>query len=125
MEGDMFVILLRHRKDIGTIRHKHVTAVFIGSHILCFAFFEGVQLCSIVAFNPAGFVHLQRLPAAFSLILMLQSILNYLKLQLTNRSNNLSTIQLADKQLCYTFVHQLRHTFVQLFEGKGRRSQCI
>ena len=37
----MFVVILRHLEDVGRVCHKDITTVFVGGHILGFAFFEG------------------------------------------------------------------------------------
>ena len=46
---------------------------------------------------------------------MLQTVLNDFKLQLSYGSDDLTAVQLAHKELCDTFVHQLCYTFIQLF----------
>ena len=70
MEGDMLVVLLRHAEHVRAIGHEDVATFLISSHILRLAFLEGVEFGIIVALYPAGFVHLQRLPLTFGLILM-------------------------------------------------------
>ena len=62
---------------------------------------------------------MHRLPTALRIILILKAILNNLKLQLANRTDNLAPVELVDKQLCHTFVHQLVDTFFQLFSLHG------
>ena len=46
---------------------------------------------------------------------MQQPILDHLKLQLTHRTDDLPSVELIDKELCHTLVHQLLDTLVQLF----------
>ena len=64
---------------------------------------------------------------------MQQPVLNDLKLQLTYRTDNLATVELIDKHLGHTLVHQLIEPFVQLlglhrvgildiFEHLGRKT---
>ena len=50
---------------------------------------------------------------------MQQAIFNDFKLKLANRSDNFATIKLVGKQLRYAFVHQLVHSFSQLFRFHG------
>ena len=45
---------------------------------------------------------------------MLQAVLDNLKLQLSYRTDNLATVELTDKQLCHTFVHELANALVKL-----------
>ena len=97
MEFDILVVILRHLEDVAAICHKDVATLFVLRHILGFAFLEHLQLGFVVALYPAGLVHLQWLPTAFGLVLMLQAVLDNLKLQLTNRTHDLAAIELADK----------------------------
>ena len=53
---------------------------------------------------------------------MQQAVLDNFKLQLSYGSDNLSTIKLVDKELSYTFVHQLLNTLVKLL---GLHRVCI
>ena len=115
MERDMFIVLLRHGEDVGGVCHEDIPAFFVRRHVLCLAFLEGVEFGIVVGLNPAGFVHLERLPLAFGLVLMLQAVLDDFKLQLSHRSDNLTAIELAHKELCHTFVHELVDTLVKLF----------
>ena len=48
MEFYFWEILLCHLKNIARIGKKHITFVFIQSHILVFAFFEISQLCKLI-----------------------------------------------------------------------------
>ena len=111
----MLVILLRHVQHIGAIGHKHIATFFVGSHILCLAFLEHIEFGIVVTLDPAGFVHLQRLPFTFGLVFVLQAVLDDLKLELSHRTDDLTTVQLADEELRYTFVHELVHTLFELF----------
>ena len=59
------------------------------------------------------------LPTALGVVLVLQTILDNLKLQLTNGTDNLATIELVDEQLGNTLVHQLVDTLLQLLRLHG------
>ena len=54
------------------------------------------------------------LPTALGIILVLQTVLDHLKLKLTHGSHNAATIKLVDKQLCHTLVHQLLQSLLEL-----------
>ena len=54
------------------------------------------------------------LPTAFGIVFVLQTVLDDLKLKLSNGTNNLAAIELVDEQLRNTFVHQLVDAFLQL-----------
>ena len=47
---------------------------------------------------------------------MFEAVLDHLKLQCSNRSDNLTSIHLTGEQLRHTLVHQLIDSFCQLFE---------
>ena len=82
----MFVILLRHIEHIGAIGHKHIPAFLVVRHVLRLAFLEHIEFRIVVTLDPAGFIHLQRLPFAFRLILVLEAVLNDLELELSHPS---------------------------------------
>ena len=114
MELDILVVVLRHLEDVAAICHKDIATLFVLRHILGFAFLEHLQFLFVIGLYPAGLEHLQWLPTAFGLVLMLQAVLDNFKLQLSYRADNLAAIELADKQLCYTFVHELANALVKL-----------
>ena len=58
---------------------------------------------------------MHRLPAAFGIVLVLQTILDHLKLQLAHGADNLTVIKLVDKQLGHALIHQLVDTLLKLF----------
>ena len=115
MEFDVLVVLLRHGEDIGRVCHEDIPSFFVGRHVLRFAFLEGVQFGIVVGLDPAGFIHLEGLPFAFGLVLVLQAVLDDFKLKLSHRTDDLTTVELADKELCDTFVHELVNTLFELF----------
>ena len=57
---------------------------------------------------------MQRLPATLGAILVEQSILDHLKLKLTDGTDDASAVELIDKELCYTFAHELVGTLDEL-----------
>ena len=81
--------------------------------------FKGVESFFVVAFNPAGFVEVYGLPAAVGAIFMQQAILYNFKLQLPNSANDFAIVELIDKQLRHTLVHELLNAFVELFGFHG------
>ena len=52
---------------------------------------------------------------------MLQAVLDDLELELSHRSDDLTTVELAHKELRYTFVHELVDTLIELFLLHGIR----
>ena len=119
MELDVFEVLLRHAQHVAAIGQEHVAAVLILGHVLVFALLEVLQLLWIVALNPAGLIQMYGLPAAFGVVLVLQTILDNLELQLSYGSDNLAVVKLVNEQLCHTLVHQLVDTLLQLLGLHG------
>ena len=58
-------------------------------------------------------------PTALGVILILQTILDDLKLQLAYGADNLAVVELVDEQLGHTLVHQLVDTLLQLLGLHG------
>ena len=114
MELDVLEVHLCHLKHITAIGQEHIASVTVFRHILILTFLESFQFSRIIAFNPAGFIQAQRFPATLRIVFIFQTLLNNLKLQLPHRTDNLTSVELVDKQLCHTFVHQLVDTLVQL-----------
>ena len=117
----MFVVLLRHGEDISGVCHEDVATFFVRCHVLRFAFLEHIEFGIVVGLNPASFVHLERLPFALGLVLMLKAVLDNLELELSHCSDDLTAVELADKKLRYTFVHELVDTLIKLFLLHGIR----
>lgn len=107
METDFREIALRHLQHITRIGQKYIATISIFGHKLVFTFLEIFKSFDIVALDPAGFIEADGFPTALSPILMQQPVLNDLKLQLTYRTDNLATVELIDKHLGHTLVHQL------------------
>ena len=92
---------------------EDVTTLDILRHILIFALLESLKFLLAVSFYPAGFMQMDGL-AASCIVLMLQTILDDLKLELAYRANNATVVELVDKQLGHTLVHQLLQTLLEL-----------
>jgi hypothetical protein len=98
----MLEIHLRHLQYVAAVCKEHIPALTVFRHILVLAFLERFQFGRVITFNPAGLVKTQRLPTAFGTVLIFQTVLDYLELQLPYRTDNLASVKLVDKQLRYT-----------------------
>ena len=107
METDSREVVLSHLQHIVAVGHKHVATLTVNSHELVFALLECLKSLGIIALYPACLEHRKGLPTHRGAILVKQTVLNYLKLKLSHRSHDLTSIELIDKQLGYTFVHEL------------------
>ncbi len=121
MELDRWEIVLGHLQHIVGIGKENVASLPVKSHELMFAFLEGCESLGIVAFNPACLIERKGLPAALCAIFVEKSILDYLELQLSYGSYNLTAVELIGEQLRHAFVHQLLYAFLKLlgFHGVG------
>ena len=115
----MLEIFLRHREHIARIGQKDITAFLVLRHILVLAFLEVFKFCLVVTLYPTCLVKMNGFPTALGIVLVLQTILDNFKLQLTYRSNNLTAIKLINEQLGYTLVHQLVDTLLKLLRLHG------
>ena len=97
MELDVLVVVLRHLQHVSAICHKDITTFLVLGHVLRFALLKHLQFLFVIGLNPACLEHLQWLPTAFGLVLVLEAVLDDLKLQLTYGADNLSAIELADE----------------------------
>ena len=114
MELDMLEVLLSHREHIARVGQEHVASFLIFGHILILTLLEVLQFGIVVALYPAGLIEVNGFPATFRIVLILKTILDHLELQLTHGTDDLSVVELVDKQLGNTLVHQLIDTFLQL-----------
>src|ERR1700722_1829621 len=73
------------------------------------------QLPGIVARDPAGFIKRQGIELHGRAILMEQTVLDHLELQLTYAADDLFVAAILREQLCNAFVRQLQQSFFQLF----------
>lgn len=121
MELDMFEILLSHGQDITAVGEEDVTTLSVLGHILVLTLLEVLHLGLVTGFTlyPASLVEADGLPTALGIVLVLETILNNLELQLTYRTDDLAAIELIDKQLGDTLVHQLIDTLLQLLGLHG------
>ena len=119
MELDVLEVLLRHGEHVARVGQEDVAAFLVLGHVLVFAFFEVFQFCGVVALYPAGLVEVDGFPAATGIILVLQTILDDLELQLADGADNLATVELVDKQLGDALVHQLVDALLQLLRLHG------
>ena len=87
METDILKVVLRHLKHIVAIGKKDVAPINILCHILIFASLEILQFGLVVALDPTGLIEAHRLPTALCVILVLETILYHLELQLSHCSN--------------------------------------
>ena len=107
VELDMLKVLLRHIENVTRIGKEDIASVFILCHILILTLLEIVEFLLIIALYPASFMEMNRLPTALGIVLILKTILDNLKLKLTNSTYYTATIELIDKQLGNTLVHKL------------------
>ena len=119
MEFEFGEILLRHVKHIARISQKHISAFTVQRHILLLSTLKRFQSLLVVALNPASLIQVNGFPSTACAIFMKQTILNYFKLELTYGANNLAIVELIDKELSHTLVHQLLDTLVQLLDRKS------
>ena len=97
MELDVLKILLGHREHVARVGKEHVTTFLVFRHILVFAFLEVIKFLRVVTLNPTSLVEMNGLPTTLGIVLILQTVLDNFKLQLSDRSNNLAAIELVDK----------------------------
>jgi hypothetical protein len=71
MESDVFKVLLCHTQNVTAVGQEYITAILILGHVLVLAFLEVVELLWVIALNPAGFVKVYGLPAAFGVVFVL------------------------------------------------------
>ena len=103
----MFKVLLSHTEHIPAVGKKHIPILAVFSQILVLALFELLQFCLItwLTLYPTSLIQAYWFPTALGIILILQSVLDNLELQLTNGTNNLAIVKLVDKKLGHTLIH--------------------
>ena len=121
MELQMLEVLLCHGKYISGICQDDVSSFPVTGHILVLAFLEVFQfiLKSRFALHPARLVETYWFPTAFGSIFVLETILNDLKLQLSHGTYEFASVELIDKELSHSLVHQLSYTLLQLLGLHG------
>ena len=115
MELYVLEILLGHTQHITAVGKEDIASVLVLCHILVLALLEVLKLSLVVAFYPACFVQVDRFPTALGVILVFKTVLDNLKLQLSDSADDFASVELVDKQLCHTFVHKLVYAFLKLF----------
>ncbi len=111
----MLEVHLRHLQHISAVRQEHIPTLAVFRHVLVFALLERLPVQQHHRSQSSRPYTDLRLPTALRTVLILQTILDNLELQLPYRTDNLASVELVDKQLCHTFVHQLVDTFGKLF----------
>ena len=116
---DVFEVFLGHGEDIARVSEEDIPALLVLRHVLVFTFLEVLEFRFIVALNPTSLIEVYRFPATFRIILILQAVLDHLKLQLTHRTYDLPVIELVDEELRHTLIHELVNTLLELFGAHG------
>ena len=119
MELDVFEVFLRHGENITRVSEEDITTLLILRHILVLTLLEILELRIIVALYPTSLVEMHWFPTTLRVVLVLQAVLNHLELQLTYGTDDLPVVELVDKQLRHTLVHQLVDALLQLFGAHG------
>ena len=114
MKLDVLEVLLCHAQHVAGVGKEDIAALNVLRHVLVLSLLEVVELGCIIALYPAGFVEVDGLPTALGAILMLKAVLDDLKLQLANGTNDAAVVELVDEHLCHTLVHELLDTFLEL-----------
>ena len=92
VELDVLEVHLGHLKHIATVGQEDITTFAVLRHVLVLAFLEGFEFFGIVALYPACLVETDRFPTALGIVFVLQTVLDHFELQLTYRTDNLTTI---------------------------------
>ena len=114
MELDVLKVLLSHAQHIAGVGEEDVASFNILCHVLILTLLEVVEFGCIITLYPASLVEMDGLPAALGVVLVLEAVLDDLKLQLTDGTDDTSIVELVDEHLCYALVHQLLDTFLEL-----------
>ena len=115
MEADVLEVLLCHGEHIAGVSEEDIASVLVLRHILILSLLETVKFLGIITLHPTGFVEMYRFPTALGVVFVLQTILDDLKLQLSHSADDAAVVELVDKHLCHTLVHQLLQTLLKLF----------
>lgn len=90
-------IILRHLQYVARVSQEYIPTLAVAGHVLVFAFLEGLQFGSIIAFDPTGLVEADGLPPALGVVFVLQAILYDFELQLAHRADDFAAVELIDK----------------------------
>lgn len=99
MEFDIGEILLCHHQHIAGIGQIDIVALFVERHILSFTAFEVFKSGSIIAFYPASLIEADRFPLTLCAVFVEQAVLDHFELQLSDRTDNLTSVELVGKKL--------------------------
>ena len=114
MELNVGILLHSHLECIRRLSQEHIAAVLVLGKIEAFAHLEIGELLLIVARDPCSLVKRDGLITAGGVVLMQQTVLDDLKLQLTHRTNDLSSRHLTREELRHTLIGQLFQALGQL-----------
>ena len=110
VEPDVGKLFLRERQRVGRVGQKDLAAVLVERHTVELALAEVVHLLLVVGLDPACLMDLDRLVAALGAVFVLQTVLDDLELQGSDRADDLAPVHPACEQLRDAFVHQLVDT---------------
>ncbi len=119
VELDVLKVLLCHAQHIAGVGEEDITAFYVLGHILILTLLEVVKFGCIITLYPASLVEMDGLPAALGIVLVLKAVLDDLKLQLTDGTDDTAVVELVDEHLCHALVHQLLDTFLELLRLHG------
>ena len=124
VELDFRKVLLRHLQHVSGVGEEHVSALLVQRHVLHLSSLEVLEFVLVVALYPARLVERDRLPAAQGVVFVLQSVLYDFELQLSDSSDDFSSVELVDEKLRHSLVHELMYSG-QIVMGKFVKSSYI
>ena len=93
MELNLWKFLLGECERVAGVGEEDIAAVLVGGHICVLTTLKVSKLLGIVALDPAGLVDRYGLPAALCAILVLETVLDNLKLERTHGTDNLAAVE--------------------------------
>lgn len=114
MEADFWEIVLGHLEDVVGVGEEDITPLAVDGHKLVLALLECLKSLRAVALYPTCLVEGYRLPSYCCSIFMEQTVLYYLKLELSDGAYDFTAVKLVDKKLRHALVHQLLDAFIKL-----------
>ena len=114
MEADSLEIVLGHLQYIVAVGKEDIASLDILGHVLILSFLEVLELGRIVTLYPACLIEVHRLPTALCVVLVLETVLDDLELELSDRTDELAAVMLVHEELCNTLAHELVYTLCQL-----------
>ena len=119
LECDILEILLRNSQCVACVGEEYIAAMLVYGHVGVLAALEVGELLGILRLNPAGLVDGDGFPATLRAILMLQAVLDNLKLKCTHRADNLAAVERRGEELRHTLIHKLVDALCELLELHG------